>query len=46
MPWGSLGWTATARGRSCYPGEGEGPFTSKNLLELKQLYWSWKLPLM
>lgn len=30
MPWGSLGWAATARGRSCYPGEGEGPVTSKS----------------
>lgn len=42
MPWGGLVWTVTARGRSYYPGEGEG-------LAITKSFWnprSWKLPLM
>lgn len=36
MPWGGLVCTATTRGRSCSPGEGEGPVTSKS-------FWNSKL---
>lgn len=45
MPRGSLVRIATARGRSCYPGEGEGSPLLK-ARGTQAACWSWKLPLM